>query len=346
MSNLIKFTSLIISPSGGFYGSEQVLVDYLSASSKHHTVAVKRKGELYSKLSSMANIQCISFNSVRFFYLRVAFECLIKRVKSVYLNEAGHSKYVLLLARFFPKTNFIIHIRLLEDTNEARWPSTPGKNLKVFVVSEFLQQHLFFQSTQLYDPYLFSDKTSIKDLACRETHVAVIGRITFTKGLSNVLQLLRTINERGTASFFVFHFFGEVSSDIADSDEYKELCEYSNVVLEGYIDTQDIFRRVHCVLHAATDEPLGRVFLDALNYHLPFIGINRGGIGEIARQLNLQPTVINATAENTGPLLYDRLISVMNNYSAEVKAMAEAKGKAREIFSVGNYATHIDLVIA
>src|SRR5205809_755091 len=97
---------IIIRPSGNFYGSERVLYDYLTLTEQTYDLFVPRNSLLKRKLNNLVSGENIlheyDTSSHWKFYLRMAFRLLGGRFKSVYLNEAGHVKYILLLAKLFP----------------------------------------------------------------------------------------------------------------------------------------------------------------------------------------------------------------------------------------------------
>src|SRR5690349_42433 len=72
--------------------------------------------------------------NIRMLYAKLFFLLLFRKYKSVYINEAGHVKYILIFAKWFSSIQFTVHVRVTEDTAENRWKMIkdrfPG-NLKV-----------------------------------------------------------------------------------------------------------------------------------------------------------------------------------------------------------------------
>ena len=128
--------TIIISPSGNFYGSEQVLFDYLNTTNLSFQLFVpkdsffEKKLLLQKKLWEFNRIK--SFRSVKILYFKIFLELLFKPIKSVYLNEAGHIRYIFILAKVFKSVKFIVHVRLVEDASRIK---KQAKNLKYFAIS-------------------------------------------------------------------------------------------------------------------------------------------------------------------------------------------------------------------
>ena len=71
-------------------------------------------------------------------YTYVIIDLIFYNYQFVYINEAGHSKYISLLAKLFKRKNFIVHIRLLEDCDNHRYPfghlsNIQFNSLKIFI---------------------------------------------------------------------------------------------------------------------------------------------------------------------------------------------------------------------
>ena len=157
---------LVISPSGNFYGSEQVLLDYLHCTELCFDVMIPANS-MFAEIAGKAKMphQLIYFDDKRLkkLYLQLFMKLLSGKYDTVYLNEAGHSRYVLLLARLFRSKRFVIHVRIAEDTAASRWKLFSAKNTRLIAISENIRKQLPCSCELLYDLYIFSDrKASIK----------------------------------------------------------------------------------------------------------------------------------------------------------------------------------------
>src|ERR1700761_5710944 len=147
---------LIISPSGNFYGRERVLFDYLGATGLEPEVAVPEGSLFGEKLhAAYPNLDLRRFTGrgLARFYAGIWGGLMMRQFEQVYINEGGHVKYLLLLARSFPRKKFTIHIRIKEDADANRWIMEPGENVTVVGISKNIQQALPVPSVLLYDAF-------------------------------------------------------------------------------------------------------------------------------------------------------------------------------------------------
>ena len=103
-------TSIIISPSGNFYGSERTLTDFLSSCQNKYIVYIPKKSILSVKINILKSkhlLRYYNLNNIPFLYLKVVYHIIFQNINSVYINEAGHSKYIRLLSYIFSNIKFI-----------------------------------------------------------------------------------------------------------------------------------------------------------------------------------------------------------------------------------------------
>ena len=338
---------LVISPSGQFYGSEQVLFDYLSRSVINSKVFLPNKGNFYLRLRKLIDEDRLSvFLSLWILYLRVGWLCYTRQADHIYLNEGGHNKYGLLLASLFPRVSVVIHLRILEDTKLERWSKELPHNVKLVSISKFIQGKVPFPSVQLYDPYPFSDKFFFNNLreSANPFKIGIIGRIGYSKGFEYILELLGhpwLLKNRPNWEFF---FYGEMTSEIIESGKSDFLVNHPMVKLMGFVSNKtEIYNGVDCILHAAKEEPLGRIFLEAIDHLLPFVGFDSGGIGEIAHNVGYTTNLCSEFDDGTGLLL--KLINVSNVNNGEYRELIDVKERANAIFSLDSYCNRLDGII-
>ena len=339
---------LIISPSGRFYGSEQVLYDYLSETSLQADVYVPATGIFKDKLKALGSKHRISLynaSSIPIFYLRVFSWLLIGKYKTVYCNEAGHVKYISLLARLFRNKNFFIHVRLNEDTDPARWQGYRGDNLTVLVISEYIQSQLSFPAIRLYDPYRFGSGLMNATERREPMKIGIIGRISVSKGFDHLLDLLNFLKAQGQN--YDFLLYGEPDQDLVSSGSLELLKAYPNVQLMGFCDDKEtIYRSIDCVLHLCPTEPLGRIFLEAIDFELPLIGFNAGGIGEIGSMTGLQELLVNPSTQSIPDALAGKLAITWRDMGRLKLAVHAGKEFAGKVFNVKEYTERLDNLFA
>ncbi len=256
--------TIVISPSGNFYGSEQVLWEFLRDTGNHYTLYVPANSFLQEKITKAGTphrLKTFDPRKLPLLYGRIFFSLLFRQADAVYLNEAGHSRFLLLLARFFPGRRFVVHVRMLEDAQGSRWRKRIPSNVRVISISGSVGQKLPFPSELIYDPYRFSmTRPSPVKKAPHRLIVGIIGRVTATKGLGRLPELLEYLAE-GAPGRFVFYLYGGVSAAPGDQELIDRLTALPDVHLKGFTENKDeIYDSIDCVLHLSIEEALGRDF--------------------------------------------------------------------------------------
>lgn len=340
---------VVVSPSGNLYGSEQVLVDYLRHSRLKFTVVVPEDSLLEHRLRDLKpdhSIYTYPVSNPARLYLRIAWGLLTKRIHTLYINEAGHIKYLLLLAKLFRNSKFLIHVRIVEDTMPARWVPAPGSNVRVVTISDYLRDKLSVPSKRIYDLFDFTTAKPLSgSLPANPFIVGVIGRITMTKGIESILSLLEFVKLRGDKELH-FVFFGEPSEDVYQNGVLDKLKAYEHVSLRGFVaEPAKIYGAIHCVLHTSTREALGRIYLEAIAYQKPLVGFRAAGIGEIGQLLGLDDLLAMPEADAT-EALYDKLCLVRSNYLSYSARVAGILPKAQQQFSLDEYTRALDKILS
>lgn len=338
--------SIFISPSGNFYGSEQVLFDYLNNTKIPFQLFLPKNSLFESKLNEIKHTNVIKwgFINIKLLYLEIAFNLLFKKYKSLYLNEAGHIKYINLLAKFFPKVNFVVHIRLVEDTNLLRI-NKPLPNLRFVSISKYIHDLLPIKSELLYDPYPFDDTIQKKPMQNGKIKIGVIGRLSIGKGLDKLIQLASEIQNDRAFEDFEFYLYGDpIYSN--ESKFYLELIPSFKMLIPMGFESQKskIYQNINAVMHLCETEPLGRIFLESINFEIPLIGFNSGGIGEIARITNATDLLVELQ-ENWIVEWKEKLLKLKGYFKGNSNINIVQKAKAMEVFSLANYVSSLDEII-
>ena len=339
--------TIIISPSGNFYGSEQVLFDFLSETNNAYPVFVPQKGRLVKKLESQGKHKIFRFQNVKWLYLRIFFLLLARKVKVVYSNEGGHIKYLKALGRIFKNVKFVNHVRIVEDTQASRIKRLPP-NVVLISISNYIRDLLNTVNTKnirtIYDPYI--PKSNNKEIIAPATgllRVGIIGRVTLTKGLEEIISFCDFLEE-SKVDYIRIVLYG-------DLDEHSELVsifvdksrryKYIRVSFKGFVDEKkDIYSSIDMVVHLSKTEPLGRIFFEALDYGRPIIGFNKGGIGEIATMLKIDDCMINDDRD---------WCSSLHTKITQVREMLPGYQRAKEnyvkLFSASTYCKALEEII-
>ncbi|MBC5991622.1 glycosyltransferase [Pontibacter cellulosilyticus] len=344
----------IVSPSGKLYGSEQVLKDFLKNSNKDYLVFCPSNSILFDVLRQETNrhIHMVFSNHIML-YFQIFFLLLLKKTRTVYVNEGGHIRYVKLLATLFPKNLFYVHIRIVEDTLKSRLQKLKS-NVRLISISHFIQDKLKlegYDSALIYDLYDSNngDSASYQFLKphLHLINVGFIGRITNTKGLPKIQSLIEHVDNYYPNKFH-FHFFGEI-----DSNEQSVLACLNNistlenveVTFHGFVKAkEEIYSKINVAVHLSTIEALGRIFFEALDYKTYFIGFNKGGIGEIASTLGLSNYMINDNSAWKEEIC-SKIINLIDKDDRAVEIYENAVSVMKSKFSTENYVSSLECLL-
>ena len=338
---------LVISPSGNYYGSEQVLMDWLQMTSLTADLRVPGNSVFYEKLKSKKwrhQIKPFDSSNLSRFYVGIFFQLLFGKYKSVYLNEAGHIRYIALLSRFFPRKKFLVHVRMLEDTETSRWTQGERKNIKVIAISKYIISKLPVDALLIYDGYHFTTRNNTEtSSSLNELRMAIIGRITKTKGLSILPSLVKKLNMQDPGGVYKFLLYGEIATDLQGDSLLSELNKNENIRFEGFVENkQKIYASIDGVLHLSFQEGLGRIFLEAIDFGKPLVGFRAGGIGEIGSLLDLNDLLVDAGQTDLVSALSRKLFSLRKNYANCQAEVISKKKKAITMFDPARYTDDLD----
>lgn len=333
----------MVSPSGNFYGSEQVLFDYLKHTSGEYEVFVPA-GSTFHGLLSDSRHKIYGFSGVKQLYLRIFWKLLTGSYAAVYVNEAGHSRYVQFLAGFFPKVRFIIHVRILEDTSDGHWGSLRHRNTTLVSISKFVKQRLKPESVLVYDLFDFPDRIPVREALVGDIlDVAIVGRVSYTKGFSDLVGLAREIEAQQVGDKLRLNIYGDISSDVIADSGLAYLQKLSFVQFHGFVSGDKIYRQNCVVLHLSKVEPLGRIFFEAVSAGLPLIGFKSGGIGEIFEIAGLEDFAVSPGREESRDILC-KLRGVQTSVGSEMQ-LRSALERMKLVFGRDQYVSAIDSLL-
>jgi len=345
-----RIKSLIISPSGNLYGSERVLLDYLKNTNRRYFVFVPSGGALKSQISKLSRHKMLQFNDrkLSYFYIYLILFVFFRRIRSIYVNEGGHVRYIRILATLFPGRKFFLHLRIVEDISKERLAKIP-ENLSLVTISDYMQNLLIrngYTGIMVNDTYPF--KETSKSFANTELHpsVSVIGRFTVTKGSKNVLQFFQYLSDNSRTPF-TLNIFGNVDNSAETQSIVSDLrsLKGTDVVFHGFIDDPDvIYSQSRMIIHFNQHEPLGRIFFEAIDYQIPFIGFNSGGIKEIAANCGLSEFMVEP-GEHWEDQMYQVLKKVLSVPEEISEKLKKAKETASGVYSLESYTRLLDTLL-
>lgn len=337
--------TIIVSPSGNFYGSEQVLYDFLSFTKNKYLVFVPKNSSFYNKLITQDKHDIKGFDKLSLLYIKVLLLFTFKKYSSLYINEGGHIKYAKLAAKILKSKKIILHIRLLEDCKKERLGSIPP-NLRLVSISAFISSHLkSYNHIQIYDP--ISTKRDVplsnNEIKTRPT-IGIIGRVSQTKGISNYQRLFKFLEAQDQMDSFIFKFYGDIvleeSSTFNFYNQYNS-DKYPSILFEGFVSDQDsMYDELDVVLHLNDNEPLGRIGLESWCRGIPFISFNKGGTGEINTVLKLKRFLVEKESQWEKRLLKLLLSNLIEFTEIEKK---EIKQRLVDLFGVERYVRELEM---
>lgn len=338
----------IVSPSGNLYGSEYVLLDFLLATRHRYEVYVPQ-GKLHNALVKQAKHRLRIFNSLALLYARLAMRLLLHKIDGIYINEGGHIRYLNLLARMFSNKSFFVHIRLLEDTDIGRLQGVQH-NVTLISVSDYItdaiDRSIHRSAITIYDLYKPAKNApvAIRNLEDGIIRAGVVGRLTDTKGIDKIIEFCDYIDGQSTLHIEM-HFFGDINRDSAKVSSFISCAEnYNNVkcIFHGFVtDKSKMYGEIDILLHFNMLEPLGRIAFEALDYGKPFVGFNRGGIGEIASHLGLTKYMADPESDSWCERMAQTITTIVQSNDPCIK-YAQASAKMRDVYSVTQYVEKIE----
>ena len=336
----------VISPSGRYYGSEQTLYTFLSKSNHQYDVIVKNiDGGIYGRLKPLGHLKIFKFKNVKLLYAALSVFILF-RYNVIYVNEGAHIRYIKLLARLYKRKKFVIHIRLTEDTRNERLKNLP-RNVTLIPVSEYMKG-LVYSTTGLDFPVLSSPLRGgdciipfgTLPTVLSTIKVGIVGRVSASKRLDRVLELNDYLSEENIKTIEL-HLYGDlVREEIAviAFEKFYNQGLYQSITIHGFVeDKRSIYENVDVVLHLNSEEPLGVVFFEALCQGVPFIGMDKGGSGEIAKNLGLEKYSLSSIN------FCEDFIKVLEQMDS--LKFDEARVKMKELYSIENYVERLESII-
>jgi glycosyltransferase involved in cell wall biosynthesis len=320
-----KSKKILVSPSGNLYGSENVLFDFLIQTKLKFDYIFVPKSSLFNQKLSATGFSVLTFVRVWRLYLNIFYLCFFKKIGVLYCNESGHFKYIYYLAKLFPKINFIIHVRIIEDTFRI---SKTSSNIKIIAISKLIKDSINFKSELVYDGFYFSKLYRWNVSNKIIYNIGIVGRITKSKGINSLLNIY---NDLPTDNL-IFNFFGDIDIDYLQSPLFLKLMNSSHFHFHGFVnEITNIYSSQDVILHLNKNEPLGRIFFESMDFGVPFVGFNGGGISEIAKAIDY-PYLINDKE-----LLYFLTTLSKGKFYFDNKTLNHSRDLAQKYFSVRTY---------
>lgn len=344
---------ITISPSGNLYGSENVLFDYLYTTELNHIVFVPNNSPFEQKLKSQKwNHRIKSFNPKRLklFYAYLILFILISRIKSVYVNEGGHYKWIKFLSKLLPSIKFTVHLRMIYDAQVERVGLILPKNLRLIAISQYVANELLKKRIDVdvvYDGFTCINNTKEEKNGEKNIfQVAIIGRIAESKGVFLLPKIIKELDKRSEIQNFSFNLYGEIMLNKSKETFDLETKEFQDFIhLKGFKTTDEIFKTTHLVLHLSKEEGLGRIFLESICFKKPFIGFYSSGLKEIANLTGLDELMVdlNTNDKENAVAMANKMIELKKNFTKYSDKISPSQNL--EPFSIAKYTPQMDSIL-
>ena len=159
-------------------------------------------------------------------------------------------------------------------------------------------------------------------------------------------DLLKMIRQDGCEGKYIFELYGEIADDIIQDEILNELRKSKFVVFKGFEkNNKVIYHSVDCILHLSKQEPLGRIFFEAIDHYKPLVGFKAAGIGEIAGMLELNHWLADPSSPDPSTEIFRLLKEVRLNYKERVSEIEQKKTLAIQLFNPATYQSGIDKLL-
>lgn len=341
----MKSKTAIISPSGNFYGSEQVLFDFLNYSKFSYDVFVPANSTLERKVGENNRHQVKTFPSVKRLYIKLFFQ-LFTKYSSIYINEGGHIKYIKVIANIFHKRRFYVQIRLLDDTARDRIQNLP-KNIEIICVSNFIAKNLdsSMEPKVINDPFELPELKETKEIDKKKPfRIGFIGRVTPTKGLGAISELLEALEKNKMKN--QISFFGHVEREKLEVQSFLRRCEgfkFNEVIFRGFVDNKfEMYSNLDLLMHLNKHEAFPRVVLEGWSHNVPVVGFDAGGVGEINRQLEVRSFLLTVNQDWSREAI-DKIEGLKKEFP--IQDIERAKGNIQRKLGISDFVKELESCI-
>jgi glycosyltransferase involved in cell wall biosynthesis len=305
---------MILDPAGNLWGSERVLLDFLSSyegKKKEVALCCPPHSPLVKAVEALGITVYPYFEGMlhekgKLARLGAAIglmrACRKHQADIIYVNQAGATRIALFAARLL-RIPVIPHVRLLEDVEYIESLNVANRAMpRIFVISKFIAEAFRMEGGRnrivcLYDAYKMhgSDEkdsafsSSSKKLCCA-------GRLVPSKGQDILLYAMAELRDQEVD--VSLSLYGEgLPGESYETDLLRVVKERNlnaSVFFRGFVENiPHEMRQCSAVICPSKIEPLGRVVLEAWDSStLPIVYRHSGGAAEIV-------------AASGGGILYD-----------------------------------------
>ncbi|MEZ6126154.1 MAG: glycosyltransferase family 4 protein [Planctomycetaceae bacterium] len=283
-----------------------------------------------------------------FVYLRVMNRLRQLRPDLLYINQAGSLRTGAMYARWL-NLPVVCQVQTLED---AKWLS--GRPELQNVVHAFICNSMYIADRTNVSPqkkcvlYQGMQPDRVENTRRNAVRLAakgnvppesfrfgILGRIAVSKGHYLLIDAIRELGERLSASQFVV--IGEGLTP-ADTKRYQQSVSEAGLadrfVFRGYQkNIEKELLAIDGLLIPSPAEPLGRVLFDAAEFGIPVVSSSGGGLGEVSKRFG-----IGVPFETENPAsLADAMVNLAEKFEHHRDEFATAAVRMMERLKMDSY---------
>lgn len=305
MNEAKRATALVIEPAGNLWGSERVLLDFLTAARPGHwsvevccppdSLIIPKLAELGIVVHPMlpANLHRRSRIAYALALLRLAYVVARRRVDILYVNQAGATRLALIVGTVLRRP-VVTHVRLVEDVEYLLALPFTQRLSAVVCISDYIRRKFprdidALRGELITITDLYQQRPSVQAMAplSQPSRFVCTGRLAPIKGQETLIgAYARLRQERIEASL---HFVGS-SHDGAYEAKLRRMASDldvgASVTWHGFQD--NVFPLVAgstAQVCPSLDEPLGRVIFEAWDAGVvPIAWAGSGGPADSIRE--------------------------------------------------------------
>lgn len=299
----VQSNILVLDPAGNMWGSERVLLDFLSSDSAQKrsialccppdtplASAAKQIGiAVYPTF--IANLHEKGKISRLWAAIGLLKACRQYQADVIYVNQAGASRIALLVGRLL-KIPVVPHVRLLEDVKYIEGLRAADRAMpRVLAISKFIADAFEYPGikqkvTVLYDAYAMAKEQALNLSSSQtSTEFCCAGRLVPIKGQDVLIQTMAELIRSGLNVSLNLYGTGLTGKSFQAElvDLVKDLDLSSCVSFHGFVnDIPAEMHRHRAVVVPSQIEPLGRIIFEAWDSaSLPIAGAFSGGAAEV-----------------------------------------------------------------
>lgn len=313
------------------YGSDRVFIQSVKAireewPDSYITVHLSQEGLIVDKISSYAS-QIIFGNLSILRKGNITLNFVIRLIKNIYINHKRSRQYdfvyintgVIACYNFislFIKNKFILHLHEIPIGTVKLYFTFICKYTKALIITNSRATNSYSNGIIIYNGIPPVNYLKERTPSSSSLKLLLIGRLNSWKGHKIALQAIRVLKDRNISDIKLNMVGSYYSNNSHYLDDIKKMIIELNLenqieIHNFIIDPSEYYKNADCVLVPSIHpEPFGLVATEAMNWSLPVIASNHGGLTEIVDHnktgILVKPSDAESLAHAIQSYFYDR----------------------------------------